>query len=139
MAATMIDAWTGYVAGSGIRLETHPAGFLPRPVLITLPDGEEGGVVLNPGVQFPAEARFPWKATGTEATVRLQQGQSAKNAEPHFLGAFKVRGFQPGPDGASTIQCHIVAQNAGGLHFRASQNGRKLQVGWTHYTKRSAV
>ena len=77
---------------------------------------------------------------GREAlAVRLQQGQRAKNAEPHFLGAFKVRGFQPGPDGSSTIQCHIVAQPDGGLHFRASQNGRKLQVGWTHYTKPTAV
>lgn len=132
MAHTMIDAWMGYLAGSGIRLEVHPAGFLARPVLITLGENEEGGVLLNPGSPFPAEARFPWKATGDEATVLLQQGQRGKNAEPHYLGAFKVRGFQPGPDGTATIQCQIVAQSDGGLHFRAIQNGRKLPVGWVN-------
>ncbi len=139
MAHTMMDAWMGFLAGSGIKVEVHPAGFLPRPVLISLADGDEGGVLLNPGAQFPAETSFPWKATGAEATVMLQQGQRGKDSAPHDLGAFKVRGFQPGLDSNATIQCHIAAQADGGLHFRASQNGRKLPVSWTHYTRPAGV
>jgi hypothetical protein len=50
------------------------------------------------------------------------------------LGAFKVRGFELGPEGRATIECHIIAQPDGALHFRAIQNGKKLQVAWTHYT-----
>lgn len=134
MAATMIDAWTGFLAGSGIPLEVHSSGVLIKPVLITLPDGEEGGVVLNPGTQLPSEASFPWRVENAEATVTLQQGQETAQAQPQRLGAFKVRGFQLGAEGRSTIECHIVAQPDGALHFRAEQNGKKLQVGWTHYT-----
>lgn len=134
MAATVIDAWTGFLAGSGIPLEVHPQGILIKPVLITLPDGEEGGVVLNSGTQLPGEASFPWRVESDEATVTLQQGQEGGQTPPQRLGAFKVRGYQMNPEGRTTIDCYIIAQPDGALHFRATQGGKKLQVGWTHYT-----
>lgn len=134
MSVTVIDAWTGYLAGSGSRLEVHPAGVLPRPVLITLPDGDEGGVVLNPGAPLPLEARFPWRAQGNETVVMLQQGQAVPGSEPHRLGSFRVGGIQPNPSGPTTIDCHVAAQPDGALHFRATQNNRKLPVAWTNYT-----
>lgn len=131
MCATMMDAWTGAVAGAGIALEIHASGFLLRPLLISLPDGEEGGVLLNAGSQLPGEARFPWKVSGGEAAVPVQQGQATAGRPPHSLGVFRIRGIQPG---TPTIDCHLMAQGDGALHFRASQGGRKLQVGWTPYT-----
>jgi len=122
----MIDAWTGLVAGSGVPLEVHQSGFLQRPVVLVLADGD-GGYVLNAGARLPAESRFPWKATGAEVQVPLQQGQSGGGAEPRLLGAFVVRGVQPT---AKTIDCHLAGLPDGALHFRASQAGRRLQVGW---------
>ena len=122
----MIDAWTGLVAGSGVPLEVHQSGFLQRPVVLVLGDGD-GGYVLKAGARLPSESNFPWKATGAEVQVPLQQGQTGGGAEPRVLGAFVVRGVQPA---AKTIDCHLVGLPDGALHFRASQAGRRLQVGW---------
>ena len=124
--ALMIDAWTGLVAGSGVPLEVHASGFLQRPVVLVTDDGD-GGYVLKAGARLPSESTFPWKATGSEVQVPLQQGQSGGGAEPRILGAFVVRGVQPT---AKTIDCHLVGLPDGMLHFRASQAGRRLQVGW---------
>jgi hypothetical protein len=94
-------------------------------VLVT--DDGDGGYVLKAGARLPSESTFPWKATGAEVQVPLQQGQSGSGAEPRILGAFVVRGVQPT---AKTIDCHLVGLPDGALHFRASQGGRRLQVGW---------
>ena len=59
--------------------------------------------------------------------VDLLCRQSRGNPEPRGLGAFVVRGVQPA---AKTIDCHLVGLPDGALHFRASQGGRRLQVGW---------
>jgi hypothetical protein len=59
--------------------------------------------------------------------VRLQQGESGGTREPDDLGAFLMRGVE----GSAPIDCHLVALPDGAIHFRASQNGRKLEVGWT--------
>lgn len=128
MASVMIDAWTGTLTGCGVRLEVNPMGMLLRPILITLPDGD-GGVVLQFGSQLPAEGRFPWRATGPEATVALQQGHSGAR-EPRALGNFRIRGITLSPDGPTTIDCRFIALPDGLVHFRAIQNGRKLGVGW---------
>ncbi len=122
----MIDAWTGLVAGSGVPLEVHQSGFLQRPVVLVTDDGD-GGYVLKAGSRLPSESNFPWKASGAEVQIPLQQGQSGGGAEPRILGAFVVRGVQPT---AKTIDCHLVGLPDGALHFRASQGGRRLQVGW---------
>ncbi|MEA3210578.1 MAG: hypothetical protein QOE70_3635 [Chthoniobacter sp.] len=127
--ALVIDAWSGLVTGCGVPLEIHQAGFLVRPVLVALADGD-GGVVLNAGAQLPAEASFPWRANGTEARVSLQQGQGESSLEPRALGAFAIRDIQPGADGSPTIECLVAALPDGALQFRALQDGRKLPVGW---------
>jgi tetratricopeptide (TPR) repeat protein len=125
-----IDAWSGLVSGSGLPVEVHQSGFLVRPVLLALADGE-GGVVLNAGAPLPAEASFPWRASGGEARVAFQQGQTGSSPEPRALGLFIVREIQADANGSGTIECHVTALRDGALHFRAVQNGRKLKVGWT--------
>lgn len=125
-AATTIEAWSGELTGCGVKLEVHQAGFLQRPILLTI-DGEEGGIVLAAGAKVPASGSFPWRASAVEVRVSMQQGESGGSLEPSPLGAFLVRGVEPGQ---ATIECHLIAQPDGGLHFRATQEGRKLQVGW---------
>lgn len=129
MASTTIEAWTGLLTGCGVRLEVHPAGFLPRALVISLADGD-GGVVIASGSQVPAQGRFPWRAQGPEAVVSLQQGESGGAMEIRALGAFRVRGVQTPAGAPATIECHVVALPDGALHFRAQQDGRRLQVGW---------
>jgi hypothetical protein len=120
-----IEAWTGELTGCGVQLEVHQAGFLQRPVLLVI-DDEEGGIVLAAGAKVPATASFPWKATGPETRIQLQQGESGGSVEAQPMGAFIVRGIEPG----SPIECHVVAQQDGSLLFRAAQGARKLKVGW---------
>ncbi len=127
--ATTLDAWAGFITGCGVPLEVHQTGFLIRPMLLTLDDGD-GGVVLQAGVPLPASASFPWRATSAEARVPLQQGQHVGSTEVRALGTFMVRDIQPKPDGRTTIDCHVTAQREGAIHFRATQDGRKLRVGW---------
>ena len=134
MVATNIDAWTGFLTGCGAPLETHAAGFLQRAIVIVLPDGD-GGVVLNAGAQLPANATFPWRATGAEAAVAMQQGETGGGREPRTLGSFRIRGIEGAP---AAIDCHLTALADGALHFRATQRGKKLQVGWTHYVGKKA-
>jgi len=124
-----VDAWSGLLTGCGVRLEVHSSGFLERPILLTLEDGD-GGILVNAGSPLPAEGRLPWRADGADTTVQLQQGHSGSGKEPLRLGAFRIRGIQPDPASPPIIDCHIIAQPDGALHFRASQNGRKLAVGW---------
>jgi tetratricopeptide (TPR) repeat protein len=129
--ATAVEAWSGLLTGIGVPLEVHPSGVLLRPVLLTLDDGD-GGVVLNAGAPLPAKGGFSWRVANAEAEVSLQQGQTGSVREPHALGVFKVRSIQPGEDRApTTIDCHVTALPDGALHFLASQNGRRLPVGWT--------
>ena len=125
-ATLMIDAWSGLVAGCGVPLEVHQSGCLQRPVVLVLDDGD-GGYVLKAGAKLPAESTFPWRAAGADVQVPLQQGQSGGSVEPRILGAFVVRGANPA---LKTIDCHLVGLPDGALHFRASQGGRRLQVGW---------
>jgi tetratricopeptide (TPR) repeat protein len=120
-----IEAWSGELTGCGVQLEVHQSGFLQRPILLTV-DGEEGGIVMKSGAQLPATGSFPWRATATDAKVALQQGESGGSLEPSALGTFLVRGIEPG----ATIDCHLAALPDGALHFRATQTGRKLKVGW---------
>jgi len=127
-AETMIDAWSGVLSGSGVQLEVHSSGFLQRPVVLALEDGD-GGIVLNAGSPLPGTGSFPWRVNGPEVRVPLQQGQTGGGIDPRGLGAFLVRGIQPGGN-STTIDCHVIAQPDGALHFRATQNGRKLPVGW---------
>ncbi len=124
-AATTIEAWSSELTGCGVPLEVHQSGFLQRPILLTI-DGEEGGIVLAAGAKLPAAGSFPWKAAAAEARVSLQQGEGGGSLEPNPLGAFIVRGVELG----TTIDCHLAAMPDGALHFRATQNGRKLKVGW---------
>ncbi len=122
---TTIEAWTGELTGCGVQLEVHQSGFLQRPILLTI-DGEEGGIVMGAGTKLPAMGSFPWRVTAAEAKVALQQGEGGGSLEPSPLGTFIVRGASPG----TTIDCHLAALPDGMLHFRATQNGRKLKVGW---------
>ncbi len=135
MVATTIDGWTGLVTGCGVPLEIHSAGFLARPVVISLADGD-GGIILNAGAQLPATGAFPWRATGEETLVALHQGQTGSSREPRDLGIFRIRGVRPAVEGPTTIQCEVAAQADGAIHFRATQNGRKLPVGWMPQTGR---
>jgi tetratricopeptide (TPR) repeat protein len=124
--ALMLDAWSGLVAGSGVPIEVHQSGFLQRPVVLVLEE-DDGGYVLKAGARLPSESTFPWRAGAAEVLVPLQQGQTGSTPAPRGLGAFVVRGVQPT---SKTIDCHLVGLPDGGLHFRASQDGRRLQVGW---------
>jgi hypothetical protein len=132
MADLTVDSWIGLLTGCGVRLEVHKAGFLPRPIVIALPDGD-GAVLIEAGVPLPAEAKFPWRASGDRAAVALQQGETVLGNEPLELGVFLARDLKLPPAGSETIQCHIVANRDGALHFRATQDGHKLHVGWTNY------
>ena len=136
-AALTIDAWAGFLTGSGVPLEVHSGGFLKRPVLLALADGD-GGVIVNAGTQLPREGSFPWRANSSEVTIALQQGETGGGAEPHALGAYVVRGVQAAATNTSSIECHVTAMPDGALHFRATQNGRKLPVGWTPPRQRVA-
>ena len=127
---TTIHAWSGLLAGTGIPLEVHRSGFLQRPVVLTLADGD-GGVVLSAGAKLPADGSFAWRAQGGESTVMLQQGHTGSATEPRVLGTFKVRGVQAVPEGPTVIDCHVKALPDGALHFQAVQNGRALPVMWT--------
>jgi hypothetical protein len=71
-------------------------------------------------------ASFPWRSASPETRVQLQQGESGGSLEVQPLGAFIVRGIEPG----SPIDCHVTAQPDGAFLFRAAQGGRKLKVGW---------
>lgn len=127
-AATTLDAWSGRVTGCGVPLEIHQTGYLIRPLLVTLEDGD-GGVVVQAGAPLPATGNFVWRANGAETRVALQQGQSG-TLEPRALGTFVVGEIQRQPD-RTTIDCHVIIQRDGAIHFRATQDGRKLRVGWT--------
>jgi len=124
-AAQTIEAWSGELTVCGLPLEVHQAGFLQRPVLLTI-DGEEGGIVLPAGAKVPASASFPWRAAGVETKVFLQQGESGGSLEAQPLGAFVISNIEPGPP----IDCHVIAQTDGGFHFRATQGERRLKVVW---------
>lgn len=128
-AGMVVDAWTGFLTGCGVPLEVHQTGYLIRPLLVSLADGD-GGVIVQAGAPLPANGSFPWRAQGAEARVNLQQGQSSGTVPPLPVGAFMVRDIQPKADGPTTIDCHITAQRDGMIHFRATQDGRKLRVGW---------
>ncbi|HEX8297351.1 MAG TPA: tetratricopeptide repeat protein [Chthoniobacteraceae bacterium] len=128
-AALAIDAWSGLVTGAGLPLEVHSSGFLVRPVIVSLSDGD-GGVVVNAGAALPSEGSFPWRADGVEARVALQQGQTGSSLAPRALGTFLIRDIRPAAERATTIECHVSALPDGRLHFRARQDQRKLPVGW---------
>lgn len=132
MAERTIDAWIGLVTGCGVRLEVHQAGFLPRPIVIALADGD-GGIILEGGAKLPAEARFPWRASGDKAAVSLQQGETGIGAGPLELGVFLARGVKPDGGESTNVECHLAVQPDGAIHFRATQKGHKLHVGWTNY------
>lgn len=123
--AQTIEAWSGELTGCGVRLEVHQAGFIQRPVLLTI-DGEEGGIVMAAGAKVPTAGNFPWKANGPETRIQLQQGESGGSLEVQPLGAFIVKGVEAG----NPIDCQLIAQQDGSLLFRAAQSGRKLKVGW---------
>ncbi|MEO6788287.1 MAG: hypothetical protein ABI318_19360, partial [Chthoniobacteraceae bacterium] len=131
-AGTAIEFWSGLRAQSGELLEVHPGGSLLRPVLVSLEDGE-GGVLINPRQPLPAAHKFPWRAKengGTEARVRLQQGQAGLGSTPKPLGVFVVKGITPDADGAANIECRVEVAPDGRLLFGAGQDGRMLQVEW---------
>ena len=88
----MIDAWSGLLIGCGVQLEVHSSGFLQRPVLLSLEDGD-GGIVLNAGAPLPAQGAFAWRAEAAEVSVPMQQGQTGGGSEPRRLGAFLARGY----------------------------------------------
>lgn len=125
--STAIEAWSGLLTGSNVPVEVHSSGMLLRDILLSIED-EDGGVILNAGQPLPGQGVFPWRASGSETSVFLQQGQNGSAREPQSLGEFKIRGIQPS-EGA-TIECHLTALPDGALHFRAAQNGKRLQVGW---------
>lgn len=124
-AATTMEAWSGELTGCGVKIEVHQAGFLQRPILLTI-DGEEGGIVLAAGAKVPVAGSFPWRAAGAEARIALQQGESGGGIEPRPLGVFVVRGVAPG----AAVECHLAAMPDGALHFRSTLDGKKLKVGW---------
>jgi tetratricopeptide (TPR) repeat protein len=132
-AENAIEAWTGLRIQGGAGLEVHNSGQLLRPVLVALEDGD-GGIVLNPRQALPAHGKFPWRAKdngGTEARVRLQQGQSGVGQPPRPLGVFIAKGIAPAADGsAPAIECRVEADAQGRLYFAAGQAGRKLPVEW---------
>lgn len=132
-AESAIEVWTGMRVQGGVGLEVHSSGQVLRPVLVTLEDGD-GGIVLNPRQPLPAHGKFPWRAKdngGTEARVRLQQGQTGVGEAPRPLGVFIAKGITPSPDGtAPAIECRVEADPQGRVYFAAGQAGRKLAVEW---------
>ena len=127
--AQTVSAWSGELTGCGVPLEVHQSGFLQRPVLLTI-DDEDGGVVLSAGAKVPVASSFPYRVEGTEARVMMQQGESEGSVEVRRLGGFMVKAITPAASGPTTIDCHVTAQPDGGLHFCATQSGRKLKVAW---------
>ena len=131
-AGTAIEFWTGLRAQSGEMLEVHRSGQLLRPVLLSLEDGE-GGVLIHPRAALPAQHKFAWRAKengGTEARVRLQQGQAGLGSTPKPLGVFVVKNVAPSADGPANIDCRVEATPDGRLLFSAGQDGRMLPVEW---------
>ena len=95
-------------------------------------DGE-GGVLLNPREPLPAQAKLTLRANekgGTEARVRLQQGQAGLGSSPRPLGVFVVKGITPAADGVTNIDCRVEATPDGRLIVSAGQDGRMLPVEW---------
>jgi tetratricopeptide (TPR) repeat protein len=129
-AESAIEFWNGQRAQAEGALETHQAGTLLRPVLLTLEDGD-GGILLAPRQPLPAEHTFSWRANGPEARVRLQQGQSGGAQPPKALGVFTASEIQPVADGATNIECRVEVAPDGRLFFNATQGGRKLPVAWS--------
>ena len=131
-ATTAIEFWTGLRAQSGEMLEVHRSGQLLRPVLLSLEDGE-GGILIPPRAPLPAQHKFAWRAKengGTEARVRLQQGQAGLGSTPKPLGIFVVKNITPAADGTTNIDCRVEATPDGRLLFSAGQDGRMLPVEW---------
>ena len=131
-AESAIEFWTGLRAQSDEPLQVNPIGQLVRPVVLTLEDGD-GGILLNPRQALPVQQKFAWRAKengGTEARVRLQQGQSGLGEAPRSLGTFAVKNVKPGADGPANIDCRIEATTEGRLTFSAGQDGRMLPVEW---------
>jgi tetratricopeptide (TPR) repeat protein len=131
-ASTAIEFWTGLRAQSGETLEVHRSGSLLRPILLSLEDGE-GGVLIHPRATLPAQHKFPWRARengGTEARIRLQQGQTGLGSTPKPLGVFVVKNVTPSADGPANIDCRVEATPDGRLLFSAGQDGRMLPVEW---------
>jgi tetratricopeptide (TPR) repeat protein len=128
-AESAIEHWTGLRAQSDVRLEVHRSGQLLRAVVLTLEDGD-GGIILNARQGLPAQHKFPWRAQGNEARVRLQQGQSGFGETPKPLGTFIVKNVTPATEGATTVECRVEATPDGRLTFTAGQSGRKLPVEW---------
>ena len=132
-AAVTIDFWNGFLANGETPLEIHRAGAIRRPVLLALEDGD-GAVILGGGKTLPAEHRFPFRTRAegeTEATIRLQQGQTGGDPGPRALGNFHVKDIRPTTGGPTNIECLVGATPEGLLRFAALQNGRKLQVAWS--------
>ena len=132
-AAVTIDFWNGLLANGEVPLETHRAGALRRPVLLSLEDGD-GGVILGGGKQLPADHRFPFRTRAggdTEVAIRFQQGQTGGDPGPRALGTFTVSGIRPASGGATSIECFAGATPEGALRFGAMQDGRKLPVSWS--------
>ncbi len=131
-AASTIDFWNGFLAESGVKVETLKAGVLARPVLLRLDDGD-GAVLLHAGHPLPIEGKFPWRVPPDgrpETRIQLQQGQSGSIVEPRDLGAFVVRGLPPVTGGAHTLQCRIAASPHASVIFHAVLGNRELRVAW---------
>ncbi len=128
-AESAIEHWTGLRAQSGVAIEVHASGQLLRPLVLTLDDGD-GGMILNPRQPLPAQHKFPWRAQGSEARVKLQQGQTGIAGAPTALGTFIVRNVTPATEGATTVECRVEVTPDGRLTMTAGQSGRKLPVDW---------
>lgn len=128
-AESAIEHWTGLRAQSATPVEVHGSGQLLRPLVLTLEDGD-GGMLLNPRQPLPAQHKFPWRAQGTEARVKLQQGQTGVGGAPTPMGTFIVRNVTPATEGPTTVECRVEVTPDGRLTFTAGQNGRKLPVDW---------
>jgi tetratricopeptide (TPR) repeat protein len=126
-AEAAIEHWTGLRAQANERLTVHPSGQLLSALVLALEDGD-GGTLINPRTPLPAQHKFPWRAQGTEARVRFQQGQTGFGAGPRPIGTFVVKNVTPAADGPTTIECRVEASPDGRLTFTAGQNGRKLPV-----------
>jgi predicted Zn-dependent protease len=128
-AESAIEYWTGLRAQAGQGVEVHPSGQLLRSVLLKLDDGD-GGILLNARQALPAQHKFPWRAQGNEARVRLQQGQTGFGEAPKDLGTFVVKNVPANADGPTTVECRVEVTPDGRLTLTAGQSGRKLPVEW---------
>jgi tetratricopeptide (TPR) repeat protein len=128
MATATLEAWSGLLSASGVPLEISPSGHLTRPVLISLSDGD-GGIVIGAGRRLPAQGSFPWKPKGSPTVeITLQQGESGGNTPPKSAGTFRAADVQSSTD--KPVECHVSVTSQGQLHFRATQDGRRLPVAW---------